>query len=104
MPIEVSGPLFNNPDIAQDCQVAIDRTLEFGLRIVQEATPVITGALKQGWYVQHSQHAITNSEPYCVYVENGTSRFEGRHMVGRNIGIIQEKLSEQLSSAMRSYQ
>ena len=56
-----------------------------------DRTPVVTGTLKDGWKFNSSKVDgytaidITNDVEYAIYVEEGTDKFSGRHMVDLSV-------------------
>ncbi|MDP4299926.1 hypothetical protein [Leptothrix discophora] len=61
-------------------------SLEFKER-VEDKTPVVTGNLKNGYFIVNKQSGFefSNIEEYFGYVENGTLHFAPRRMVGRTL-------------------
>ena len=54
------------------------------LKKAKSFTPVRTGFLKKSWkLIKHKRlhWSIVNDAPYAAYVESGTPRFSGRHML-----------------------
>ena len=64
------------------------------LRKIRSKTPVRTGALKAGWYIEQMVNSgiveltILNDVPYAVYVEYGTEYMMGVHMLEQTINEI----------------
>jgi 6-pyruvoyl-tetrahydropterin synthase len=57
---------------------------EFLLRVADK-TPVVTGALKAGWfwdYADARNPVFSNTERYAIYVEEGTPKMAPRLMIG----------------------
>ena len=60
--------------------------IEFQKRI-EDRTPVVSGALKNGWVTTQTQQGITlsNTQDYAGYVEYGTDKMAPRAMVATTL-------------------
>jgi hypothetical protein len=56
-----------------------------GLRYLRSITPVLTGYLKDSWFVQYTnnQVAYTSTASYASFVDEGTKYMRARNMSGR---------------------
>jgi HK97 gp10 family phage protein len=54
---------------------------------VESRTPVVTGKLKAGWYIEYKKDGlvISNTQPYMSYVEYGTEHMGPRSMIRTTI-------------------
>ena len=56
------------------------------LREVKAATPVKTGQLRDGWYLDGD--ILRNDVPYAEYVNDGTPKMAPRDMTGRALAAL----------------
>lgn len=100
--VRLIGPLWAKDAGDRVLDAATAETLKFGKGLIQSLTPVRSGDLQAGW--QTDKSTIYNEVPYCRYVDEGTSRMEGRFMTQRSIpqieayyvGAIQKQVRRQL--------
>lgn len=100
----VVGPLFAPNVTARAIATAKKETLDYGQAIIQVKTPVDTGRL-QAWWETDRIDTIFNEIPYSVYVEEGTSKMEGRFMAQRSLdeigGYFSDRITKELDKALK---
>ena len=97
MTISFHGPLFDGK-VTDSIRKAAKGTQDFALKTLRAKTPVDTGRLRSEWQVSLEGKGlrITNAAPYATYVELGTSRMSGRHMVDQSLPAIASYFQRQL--------
>lgn len=98
--INAFGPLFDpNLKITPAIQKAAESTRVFGTLLVKSRTPVRTSLLRSQWETRLEANGIRfrNGTYYGLYVEMGTKRMKGRHMLGGALPEIQEHFKTQLA-------
>lgn len=99
------GRLFSSTARAIAIRGALDMTIVQADYWVKADTPVDTGLLKRSWQwkadTARAKITATNSAPYYLYVENGTSRMRPRRMLAKNIPRIEALLEKNLSKVPR---
>lgn len=73
-------------DVEHKAELQSKVVMNILLKTAKRLTPVRTGFLRASWkLVKHKRlhWSLVNNAPYAGYVEHGTSRFKGRHMLKR---------------------
>lgn len=86
--VRLIGPIWAKDVGRAVIRPATQDTLKYGKGLIRSLTPVRSGQLERGW--QSDKQSIYNEVEYCPYVDQGTSRFEGRFMTQRSIPQIAE--------------
>ena len=64
-----------------------------------------TGNLNKGWKGPESEgkwtYKVSNDVEYAIYVEKGTRRMAGRHMLGNAVHLVEPKMHAAVRMAMR---
>lgn len=71
-------------DVEHKAELQSKVVMNILMKTAKSLTPVRTGFLKRSWkLVKHKRlhWSLVNSAPYAAYVEHGTPRFTGRHML-----------------------
>lgn len=79
----ISGPAFQPEAITNALKAATKAALEYGKGVVKDYTPIDTGYLESQWFYRTAESALYNEVAYAPYVEEGTSKMEGREMAER---------------------
>lgn len=100
--ISYYGVLADGFKITKPVSVAAERTRQYALNLIKERTPVDTGTLKRNWSVGLEGYGlrIQNSTPYAPFVELGTRKMRGRHMVEGAMPLIISEFRRQLGYAL----
>lgn len=99
-PISFHGALFTEgSDITPAITKAAHVAKAYGLGLVKARTPVDTSELKSNWKAALEANGIryVNDTPYAAYVEHGTSKMLGRHMLGDSLTDIETVFYNELS-------
>lgn len=77
------GVLADGFKVTPTITAAAERTRQYAVKLIKERTPVDTGTLKRNWEVDLEGYGlrIENPTPYAPFVELGTRKMAGRHMV-----------------------
>lgn len=81
-----------------DLEAIFDEAMAEVVTRIRYRTPVRTGALQRGWGLNkiNNIYEITNEESYATYVESGTDKRAGVHMVRISIEELQQILQQKL--------
>ncbi|MBE9178678.1 hypothetical protein IQ268_08910 [Oculatella sp. LEGE 06141] len=99
--VRLEGLLFEAGAVEQAIVQATKETLEPGKEIAQRYTPVRTAYLQSNWE-DNDRNTIFNATPYSAWVEEGTSKMEGRFYAEKSVPEIGELYEESLSRHLRS--
>lgn len=91
------GPAFTPGAIAEGIKAATKEALEYGKGVVKDYTPVDVGLLQSQWFYRTAEGLLYNEVPYSPYVEEGTTKMEGREMAERATPEIASYLEQALS-------
>lgn len=91
--VKFDGALFDG-EVTKRSEEAIEDALLFGALVIQEKTPIKSGALAAGW--DFDKQSIFNEVPYTDYIENGTTKIAPRYMVKSSVPVIEEKILDNL--------
>lgn len=86
--ISTHGALFKpGATITPAIRKAAENTRAKLLADLKAVTPVRSGRLSSGWSVKLAGNGleVSNQTPYATYVEMGTKRMPGRHMLGQTL-------------------
>ena len=100
--ISYYGVLADGFKVTQTITAAAERTRQYASNLIKQRTPVDTGTLKSNWHVDLEGYGlrIVNDTPYAPFVELGTRKMRGRHMVEGAMPLIQSEFRRQLGMAL----
>jgi len=92
------GALWKPGNIDKAARKAAESTRKYGVTLLKATTPIKSGALSAAWEARVSGNGILwrNSRPYAQYVELGTKRMAGRHMLEKALPSITNHFKSQL--------
>ncbi len=81
--ISYYGVLADGFKVTPSITAAAERTRQYADKLIKARTPVDTGTLKRHWQVDLEGYGlrIENPTPYAPFVELGTRKMAGRHMI-----------------------
>lgn len=97
--INFYGQLFDGARITPAITRAAEDTREFGLALIRAKTPKRTGRLASNWQVNLEAHGLRyqNPTPYGIFVEMGTKKMAGGHMLGSSLPAIETHFKKALA-------
>ena len=100
--INYYGVLADGFKVTPAISAAAEQTRRFAEKIIKARTPVDTGTLKRSWDIDLEGQGlrITNDAPYAPFVELGTKKMAGFHMVERSMPEIQREFRRQLGVSL----
>lgn len=73
------------------------------LRITKLRTPVVTGTLRNSWFMKKNKNEVTvyNIADYVLAVEYGTKHFSGRFMLTKSVKDIENEFESDLKKTFK---
>lgn len=102
MSISYYGALADGFKVTPSITAAAERTRQYAVKLIKERTPVDTGRLKGSWNVDLEGYGlrIENATPYAKFVELGTRKMRGRHMIEGAMPQIISQFRKELGTAL----
>ena len=85
-------------------EAATKKTANDVKRTAMMTTPVRTGVLRRNWNMNEEgkwEYEVSNEVEYAIYVEHGTWKMAGRHMLGNAVHIHEPQLKLAVMAAMK---
>jgi Bacteriophage HK97-gp10, putative tail-component len=87
---KLNGSIFIKDYGTRVVRNAVKKSIDYGLKVIKENTPVDTGNLQRNWragknsFTDYRQDVLTNTVFYGIYVDEGTRYISPRRFVKRS--------------------